>query len=343
MRQRCRARWHLALVVSVVLASASGADTRVGIEGTRFTVDGTPTFLWGMSYYAALGAPEETVRRDLDEMRRRGFNWVRVWANWSAFENDVSAVDAQGRAKEPYLTKLKGLLAECARRAMVVDVTLTRGNGVAGPPRLATHAAHRRAVETLITALKSYSNWHLDLSNERNIGDARFTSVEELTELRKLARHMDPRRLVTASHGGDIGREELRDYVRTVQVDFIAPHRPRGNGSAAQTEAKTQEYLAWMRELGPVVPVHYQEPFRRGYAAWQPTVQDFITDARGALTGGAAGWCFHNGDQRGAPDGRPRRSFDLRDRGLFEQLDPEERKALKELEQLILPIGGSKR
>lgn len=39
----------------------------------------------------------------------------------------------------------------------------------------------------------------------------------------------------------------------------------------------------------------------------------------------AAGWCFHNGDQRERPDGRPRRSFDLRETSLMEQLDEIER------------------
>lgn len=44
-----------------------------------------------------------------------------------------------------------------------------------------------------------------------------------------------------------------------------------------------------------------------------------------ASDGGAAGWCFHNGDRRDTPDHRPRRSFDLRERPLFEQLDEQER------------------
>ena len=88
------------------------------------------------------------------------------------------------------------------------------------------------------------------------------------------------------------------------------------------------EYLATMKQLGRVVPLHYQEPFRRGYGKWQPRAEDFLADLEGARTGGAAGWCFHNGDTRAAPDGQPRRSFNLIERRLFEQLDTEETKAL---------------
>lgn len=60
-----------------------------------------------------------------------------------------------------------------------------------------------------------------------------------------------------------------------------------------------------MKELGRTVPVHYQEPFRRGYTDWQPTVEDFLTDLRGAREAGAAGWRLHNGDQHDHPNGRP--------------------------------------
>jgi CubicO group peptidase (beta-lactamase class C family) len=77
-----------------------------------------------------------------------------------------------------------------------------------------------------------------------------------------------------------------------------------------------------------MVPVHHQEPFRRGYQGWEPTAADFLTDLRGAVKGGAAGWCLHNGSQRGSPDNQPRRSFDLRAKRLFDQLDAEELKVV---------------
>jgi hypothetical protein len=48
----------------------------------------------------------------------------------------------------------------------------------------------------------------------------------------------------------------------------------------------------------------------------------------GGKAGGAASRCLHNGDARAARDGRPPRSFDLRETRLFEQLDEEELKAL---------------
>jgi hypothetical protein len=303
---------------------------RLGVKGSQFTLDDRPVFLLGISYYGALGAGQDNIRRDLADMKKCGLNWLRLWATWAAFDNDVSAVDAEGNPRPEYLDKLRWLVAECGRQGMVVDVSLSRGNGVTGPARLQTPKAHRRAVETIVTALKGHPNWYLDLSNERNIRDRRYTSFDELKDLRQLVAQLDPKRLVTASHAGDIGRDELREYLLTVKVDFISPHRPRGPKSPGQTAAKTAEYLQWMKQLGRVVPVHYQEPFRRGFTrGWEPTAEQFLEDLDQALRSGAAGWCFHNGDQRDRPDGRPRRSFDLSQQRLMDQLDAEEQKLLQ--------------
>src|SRR6185436_4755764 len=114
-----------------------------------------------------------------------------VWATWSSFSNDVSAVDAEGKAREPYLRKLKWLVQECDRHGLIVDLSLSRGNGVSGSPRLQSLEAHRRAVETLVQELKRWRNWYLDLSNERNIRDKRYTSFEDLEQLRQLVRALD--------------------------------------------------------------------------------------------------------------------------------------------------------
>ncbi len=180
----------------------AGNGTELGINGTQFTINGQPAFLLGASYYGALGATREFIRDDLDDLQRHGFNWIRMWATWAAFTNDVSAVDSNGNAREPYFGKLKWLLGECDGRQMVVDVTLSRGKGVSGATGLTTLAAHQRAVETLVTGLKAYRNWYLDLGNERNIRDGRFVSVGDLRQLRDAVKRLDPARLVTASHAG---------------------------------------------------------------------------------------------------------------------------------------------
>ena len=329
--------WLLISIFAISTAQSraySQDHTLLGIERSRFTIDGKPTFLLGISYYGALGAPREVWLQDLKQMKGLGFNWIRIWANWAAFDQKAYAVDAEGNPWEQGMLKLREIVSWCDAHGMIVDITLSRGNGVTGPRRLQSLESHLRAVRCLVNHLKDYKNWYLDLANERNIQDSRFTPIEDLVVLRREVRTLDPGRLVTASHAGDISRDTLIEYVVQVGLDFISPHRPRSARSAQETEAKTREYLANLKKIGKVVPVHYQEPFRRDFKeSWQPTAKDFLTDLEGAFRGGAAGWCFHNGDNRAARDGRPRRSFDLRDGPLFAQLDAEEKAALELITQ----------
>jgi hypothetical protein len=341
-----RDRFALACRVLAVLipltAPAAVVAVEVTVKESSFALDGKPTFLLGCSYYAGLGASEDTLRRDLDAMQQHGFNWVRVWATWAAFDHDVSAVDRlTGEPTPRYMANLNRLIAECDRRSMVVNVTLSRGNGATGPERLQGIRPHRKAVESLCRALAEHRNWYLDLSNERNIKDKRFTPFEDLSQLRDIAKAQDPTRLVTASHAGDPTRQEVEQYLRTVRVDFLSIHRPRDAQSPALTAAKTKQVLGWIRQIGQPVPLHYDEPFRRGFGDWEPTAPDFLTDLQAARESGAAGWCFHNGHEKNGPANQPRRSFDLREKGLFDQLDGEERKFLAALKAGATPAPAA--
>ena len=327
-------RWKLRLLCGGLLAAAAvgnASATELGVRESRFTVDGRPTFLHGISYYGGLGAPRESILQDFDDMRTHGLNWLRVWATWSAFDNDVSAVDNEGRPREPYMGKLKWLVAECDRRGMIVDVTLTKGEGRLGNAHVSALEGHLRALETLALELKASRNWYVDMANEHNIR-GKYVSVEDARKMRDRVKQTDGKRLVTISYVRDISKEDVGRYLSEVKVDFLSPHRPRNARSAGQTAATTRQYLTWMGELGQVVPVHYQEPFRRDFSkGWQPQAADFATDLGGAIEGGAAGWCFHNGDNRWAADASPRRSFDMRRNRLFTQLDDVEQESLKKL------------
>ena len=338
-------RLAILLTLSALSAAGPARAVELGTDGTQFTLDGEPAFLLGCSYYAGLGASDATLKRDLDELKRHGFNWVRVWATWAAFDNDVSAVDARtGEPRQRYMERLTRLVDACDERGMVVNVTLSRGNGATGPRRLQGLEPHRRAVEVIVAALAEKQNWYLDLSNERNIQDKRFTSFEDLAVLREIVRRRDPTRLVTASHAGELDKQDVSRYLKQAKVDFISLHRPRNPKSPRETAERTRQVLQWIEETGVVVPLHYDEPFRRGFADWEPKANDYRIDLDAARKNGAAGWCFHNGHQRDGEAGRPRRSFDLRDRTLFEQLDAEEKKFLATLlKDPGAPAGGKKR
>ncbi|MCA9264700.1 MAG: hypothetical protein KDA60_12655 [Planctomycetales bacterium] len=320
-------------------AQVKPVATVLAIQGSQFTVNDQPTFLIGASYYGGLGASTETIRQDLDDLHGLGVNWIRVWATWDSYGENVSALDKQGRPRDPYAGRLQGLVSECDRRGMIVDVTLARSRPAEGTPRsvhLPDIEAHQEAVRSVVSLLAEHHNWYLDLANERDVGDDRFVAVTELYALRSLARQLCPRLLVTASFGGhDLSDDDVRDAIQKVECDFLAVHRPRHRKTAVQTERETRKLETMLKKMEKVVPIHHQEPFRRGYAGWEPVAEDFVTDLRGAIAGGAAGWCFHNGSTRTSNDGQPRRSFDLRQTRLMKQLDGEELKVMQQIKTLL--------
>lgn len=309
-------------------SNPTGIKTRLGISASAFTINDKPTFLYGISYYGALGAGRRSIRQDLADIKKYKFNWIRVWVNWAGGDTDISAVDDNGVAVANYMAKLKWLVEQCDKQGIVVDITLAHGNKKDGNS-LKTIDAHRRAVRCVISALGLYKNWYLDLANEHDVRDNRYVSFSDLKVLRDLCKTLDADLPVTASAGGDISNDDLKIYLQTVKVDFISPHRPRDAQSAGQTAIKTHEYIEQMKAHGRVIPIHYQEPFRRGYTNWQPQVNDYVTDLTGAMTGGAAGWCFHNGDEKEGKDQQPQRSFDMSRQRLFKQLDSVELTAIK--------------
>jgi hypothetical protein len=310
--------------------------------GQRFCLGGRATFLLGASYFAGAGASQDFLEDDLADLKMAGVNWIRVWATWAAFANDVSAVDREGYDCKPWWDNLVRLVAFADKLGLAVDVTLSRGDAVAGAGMLATDAAHLNAAACLAEGLKGYRNVWIDLANERNAADSPGVPIAFVRTLRDRVKELDPQRLVTASHAGDIDPDRLYEYIMSAKVDFLAPHRPRAAGSPAQTEQKTATLRARMARLGKVVPVLFQEPFRRGVGDWQPAADDFLADLAGAVAGGAAGWCFHNGHAAAGPDGRPRRCFDLRpaEGRLIDQLEDTERAVLRQMGKIARGVTG---
>jgi hypothetical protein len=325
----------LLTVLAVLAATQNVQGPILTVRDTQFRLDGESTFLLGCSYYGALGVAEaKPIEQDLDDLRAHGFNWIRVWVTWDDFDNNVCAVAPDGSVRRPYIGRLKRLCRLAGERRMVVDVTVTRGKSPNFP---ANREEHLAVMKTLAQELLQFRNVYFDVGNERNVGDARYVSIEDVAELIRAIKAIDPDRVCTASDGGDISREDVLALV-DAGVDCICPHRARNADSPHQTAERTREYLEMMKAAKRAVPVHYQEPFRRGYDHYAPTADDFLTDLQQARDGGAAGWCFHNGcvSARGdesVPDKRPRRSFDMRpeEGRLFDQLDDVEQKFMARL------------
>ncbi len=300
-----------ALVGLLCTVSSSALAVTLGIsaDGRFFTIEGVPTYLNGVSYYGAQSITTASyVTSDLNDMVADGFNWIRVWGHWATPNGeDVSVLTDNGTVREPYMTRLKTLITECNARGIIVDVSLNRdaNNTWVGATTLAQHLA---CVQTLANHLLPYRNVYIDISNERDVMDGRYVSLSECGQLINAIKAIDPSRLCTAS-STPTSQSDLAAYRNTGKMDFICPHLCRDSGCAAQTIGKVNEFNTWMTNLGWRIPIHLQEPFRRGYTTYNPVEDDFLRDCNGGKLAGAAGWCLHNGSN--ANDTPPHRSFQM--------------------------------
>ncbi|UCD27319.1 MAG: hypothetical protein JSV03_09305 [Planctomycetota bacterium] len=325
--------------------TATGVTLGISPDGRFFTIDGVPTFLHGISYYGNQYITTGSFRtQDLDDMLVDGFNWLRVWAYWAwpwYTGPNVSALNKDGTVREPYMTRLKTLIAECDARGIIVDCVMLRDtyNEWHSPDTLARHLT---AAQTLATELLPYRNVYFDLGNERDNRGC-LVPFDEMPQLINAVKTIDPDRLCTFSQGGMIDSQSvLNDYINVGMVDFFAVHMCRTSECPSLTYGEVQKYIGWMANLGTRVPIHLQEPFRRGNrAAWNPVQEDYYRDETGGKVAEAAGWCFHNGGNDAySADGRPYRSFNMSDPEgrLYDQLDSVE---LSATDNAILQIGST--
>ena len=116
--------------------------TVLGIQGSRFTINGKPTFLLGISYYAGLGASEDFPRRSRPPPRL-GFNWLRVWAT-VGFRSRHLRGRCRGSPARTATGPAQGaggrLRSSGAGRGRNPDARRKRG----GAPNLAAHHARSR-------------------------------------------------------------------------------------------------------------------------------------------------------------------------------------------------------
>jgi len=298
------------VAASIWLLSAgtlSAVTLGINADGRFFSIDGLPTFLNGVSYYAGCGISTPSfVTQDLDDMHAQGFNWIRVWTYWQNGGENMGVTTQSGAVREPYMSRLKTMITECNSRGMILDCSMSRDSNSSTVPANITQ--HLACAQTIATQLLPYRNVYIDIANERDVGDARFVSISECGQLINAIKAIDPQRLCTAS--GVPGSQSEMNTFRTVgHLDFIATHLCRDASCPAQTLGTVKQFITWMTANGFRIPVHLQEPLRRGYGSYNPIVEDFYRDDTGGKIAEAAGWCLHNGQNQLSGDSRPFRSF----------------------------------
>jgi hypothetical protein len=328
----------LLLVSLGAMRPQAPAGFAIGIDGDRFTVNGSARFLIFVSYFDALHASTSTWTSDLDYLKTR-VQGVRILPNWfsdycaggkagtNTRSNDA-LIRFDGSVNDATQAKLIAFITAAAQRSMVVDVTFTRetiplANGQADPMPFKNYLA---AVRRVTQALQPYRHVVFDVQNE---WQNKNFSADEMRSLVAAVHEIDRGRLTSASTLSDIPATAAGQEARNLGFDFVAYHDHR-EPTWHSLEAISSQLIDLRSGLQSArKPLYFQEPTPwdrapgcPGNSAGDPTVGHARDAATFAKRHGAAAWTFHT-----------RSTFNLRTTSFVDRLtrDPNQKQALEQL------------
>jgi hypothetical protein len=249
------------LLLAAITAAPPSAYAQphvLGIDGTRFTLDGEPFEFTGVSFFNAIYNPAFNRSRDerlawIQTFQRYGINVLRVWAQWDNARGFVDACETctlyfpDGRLREEHMARLEAIAADADRAGTVVLLALFARESWNEEIRLEDAAADR-AVAAVTRRLMPYRNVVLQIWNEFD---------HRVLEHVQTIKQIDPQRIVTNSPGyaGVLGSgQENR------ALDYLSPHTTRHEGRP--WEVAPREVALLLAKYGK--PVVDDEPARTG-------------------------------------------------------------------------------
>lgn len=325
--------WHFMLrtiaaftfAITLLLPHLAAAQGAIAVRNgdpsgnNYFSVNDTPRFLVFVSYFDGLDVPQGSFVDDLNYLRARGVDGIRILANWWEAPNDYTAGPLQyaqstlvlpnGTLRSTRRDALGWYIDRAREANMVIDLTLTAenvsSNQFGGGPDDLTFNEYRNAILDLVTFLhdRRDRNVILDLQNEGNLngpcagvfppsnatcrdaGATPFLSYgpSAIAGLVNEIHARDPGRIVTVSTSG--AATAARDTARDLNFDVNTWHDPR-------TEFWYQRYPEHLPNLRGTKAIYLQEPRPlREQTGLQP--ENFRQAVNEAKARGAAAWCFH--------------------------------------------------
>ena len=289
----------------------------LGTSGESFTINGTPTFLLGVSYFDGRNYRES----DLVSLSAKGFNLIRVWLDW----REDSYLDEKGNWLSGADQDLLRLVESADNLGLMVDIAILDKNAAFGNSK----SDRDLAVQNVASLLKNKRNVLFDLANEHDTSGflLQFTH-SDAADLNSLVKQIDPERLVTISSTGchiictDVNNVETGNIIAEideVNVDVLTPHFLRGSDWAEKTGPRLTAIKSYLQSTNKSIPIYLQEENRRKDNTG-PTKEEFFKAAEDAVNLGAAAWVFHTAA-----------GFTLKDSTFFDNLDPTERIIVDEL------------
>lgn len=325
IRARTWLMCSMLVMLALVGAPARARAQALGIQGSKFTVDGSPRFLVMFSYFAALRptganasgsniaalwpAHKAELAAQFAGLRARGFDGIRVFPAWhytlgpcsQRLADGAAVINRDGTLNFSAGQRLLEVIELARQHGLVVDVSWAIECAAPTVPYAMSKAAYVQALTWITAAMAGgYKNAFFDLANEYNHADClglpnqkpAFTRADWTPAVASI-RAADPTRIITASVTVD-GELAIAD-AHAAGFDVVAFHDPRTySGNTPTWPAQTRVIAAAGRQA-TTKPIYFQEPDR-----YQPTgdgsnltAAHFLTALQGAIDGGAAAWTFH--------------------------------------------------
>jgi hypothetical protein len=300
----------------------------ITIKNGQFIQDGKPMFMLGLSYFDGLSASPRILESDLNFFGERGFNALRVWANWYPdFQPKTTGLlEPDGSVNVQLLNRLQRMIEIADKKGFVIKLTFSRH-----PLEEIQFQKYKNGILAVVQAIKNSDNVLLDLQNETDhcgtTSDPNCLGHLSLAQVRKLRdaiKEIDPDQIVTASWGGGEA-QDYKSFVEQTNVDFVATHGPARKKDWA--EKTPLEMKRARSQIDPEIPILFDEPSRcdKGVDCKDPSAaQQFLMAAQNAKSAGAAGWFFHT-----------TAGFRLNNRPMHERLNRTEKIAVNRLADAV--------
>ncbi len=206
---------------SPITGAVTGFATVTGLVAgdglTALTFYGQTKFWVLVSYFDALDAVDSVLDSDLDYLKSKGINGIRVFPTWQRpvlgepfDQEDNDIFDTNGNVRPQRLQHLKQVIEAASRRGMIVDVTFAKDT-VPGTCTTEKQGVtytgmcpeeFKKGVVSVVTELKDYNNVFYDLSNEFD-GDITRLAPEHVVDLKNRIKAAVPNAILSVSSGNE--------------------------------------------------------------------------------------------------------------------------------------------
>ena len=255
----------------------------LGINGNKFTIDGSAKFLTFVSYFDALRASNGTLDSDFAYLKSKGIDGVRIFPNWWGAYNknnpphDTLMNPADGTLRSTQLAKLKTVVEKANSKGLVVDVSFAK------EIEQLSLANYKKAIVSTVQALSSYKNIFYDIQNEYNCNNL---TAGDVLDIRNAVKGASNSALVSASIACGAGPAEAVSIATSANLDIINYHDDRSANWYSQTGARVNSISPSSK------PIYFGEP-EKWSSGSSLTADNFTTAVTRAKSAGAAAWTFH--------------------------------------------------